>query len=316
MRTLISVTLLMGAAALFAGCGGSQPPIGAAGAMLQNATAIARARHASGSSGALVYAAGGCGGTCVLSYATGQLVASLPTPGDGICSDSNGNVFISNNNEVVEYAHGGTEPIATLSLPGTDAAGCSVDPTTGNLAVVFINAEDDIAVFPGAQGTPTLYTSGLESEYCGYDASGNLFVSGYNAGQPGLSELPSGGSAFGKLSIDGSIITPGQIQWDGQHMAYEGGEKGQVKIFRLNISGSAATIAQTIAIKGISGRAYQSWIYGGHILFPYSSHHAQAKNIGLWKYPKAGAKVRGFNFGTYKNTLNLAGVTVSVTPSR
>lgn len=316
MSKSIRFALTMGGAALFAGCGELQPPIGAPSAVTQKVKATARARHASGSSGTLVYATGGCGGTCVLSYQTGKLVASLPTAGDGICSDRNGNVFIANNYKVVEYAHGGTEPVATLSLPGTDAAGCSIDPTTGNLAVVFINAEDDIAVFPGAQGTPTVYTSGLESEYCGYDAAGNLFVSGYNAGQPGLSELQSGGSGFGKLSIDGSVMTPGQVQWDGQHMAYEGGEKGQVKIFRLNISDSAATIAQTIAIKGISGRAYQSWIYGGRILFPYSSHHAQAKNIGLWKYPKAGAKVRGFNFGTYKNSLNLAGVTVSVAPSR
>src|ERR1700688_4758776 len=124
------------AAAMLAGCGGSQAPIGAPDAMAQS-RAIAQARAHRASSGALIYATGGCGGTCILSYPQGKLVGSFSTFGGGVCSDAQGNVFLTHNGTVYEFAHGGTTPIATLSLPGNSAVGCSVDPVTGNLAVVF-----------------------------------------------------------------------------------------------------------------------------------------------------------------------------------
>ena len=104
----------------------------------------------SGSSGALIYATGGCGGICVVSYPAGKLVDSISVSGElgGDCADSAGNVFVTNNTEVLEYSHGGTSPIATLSLRGDDAAGCSIDPGTGNLAVVFSESGANVAVFP------------------------------------------------------------------------------------------------------------------------------------------------------------------------
>lgn len=144
-----------------AGCGGSQPPIGAPG-MMPQASAIAT--HAErgkswmapeATSEDLVYVTGGCGGTCVVSYPAGKIVGYLNLGNGlnaGVCSDSGGNVYISNNresndSEVVEYAHGGTTPKATFDLPGFDAAGCSVDPTTGNLAVMFEGSGDGVAIF-------------------------------------------------------------------------------------------------------------------------------------------------------------------------
>jgi sugar lactone lactonase YvrE len=56
-------------------------------------------------------------------------VASIHPGGnlDGACSDSAGNVFVTNWTQVLEYQHGGISPVATLSLPGNQAAGCSVD---------------------------------------------------------------------------------------------------------------------------------------------------------------------------------------------
>jgi hypothetical protein len=306
------------AAAMLAGCSrGSQPPIGA-GAMPQSA---AIATHAApgkswmlseAKSETLVYAAGGCGGTCVLSYTQGNVVGALGTTGVATCADSRGDVFMTNNSVVVEYSHGASKTSATLNLPGDDAAGCSVDSKTGNLAVVFVGQNNDIAVFPGAQGSPTLYTSGLESLYCGYDNAGNLFVSGYKSGQPGFSELVSGGSMFTTLSISSSVGTPGQVQWDGKYITYEGRDKGHVKFSRLQISGSTANVVDAVTIRGIKGSAYQSWIYGGTILIPYSNHRTITRNVSLWKYPKGGKIVRKLNFGTYKQGLHLQGITVSV----
>jgi hypothetical protein len=66
------------AVALLAGCGGSQPPIGALGAMPQ--THMVR-RVASSTD--LIYASGGCGGTCVASYPEGNLLQSLNV-GEGV----------------------------------------------------------------------------------------------------------------------------------------------------------------------------------------------------------------------------------------
>jgi hypothetical protein len=61
-----------------AGCAGSQPPIGASGAVaLTSALATRTARGKSWmepntSSRDLIYATGGCGGVCVLSYPAGK----------------------------------------------------------------------------------------------------------------------------------------------------------------------------------------------------------------------------------------------------
>lgn len=45
METLTRLALSIGAAALFAGCGETQPPIGASGAMLQSRAVAQRAAH-------------------------------------------------------------------------------------------------------------------------------------------------------------------------------------------------------------------------------------------------------------------------------
>src|SRR5580698_5591825 len=76
----------------------------------------------------------------VYSYARRALKGDLlsqETPA-GLCADKAGNVWIGYGPptpEMVEYKHGGTMPIATLSFPGEHPTGCSVDPITGNLAV-------------------------------------------------------------------------------------------------------------------------------------------------------------------------------------
>jgi hypothetical protein len=270
----------------------------------------------SGSSGNLLYAVGGCGGTCVVSYPDGQFVGALPTGGSAICSDGQGNVFISDEYDVVEYAHGGTTPIATLNLPGNLADGCSVDPKTNSLAVVFKGNGADIAIFTNETGSPTLYGSNTDSLYCGYDDAGNLFVDGYKDKQPALSELPSNGTSFKPLRINRYIGAPGQIQWDGTYITYEAVDTGKIK--RLTISGSTATVTGTTSLRRVSRRGGgASWIYGTSVIVPFPLHGAQSKTIGIWQYPKGGkpAKLIG-RFGTFKQRdMHFQGVTISVKAS-
>src|ERR1700691_2259068 len=118
------------AAAMLAGCGGSQPPIGAPGALPQTAN----------SGGDVIYAINDSQ-TLVLTYPQGQVVGKIDSGGNGICSDDKGNVFITSagtlegEDEIYEYAHGGTNRIAVLVEPLGDAGfGCARDPITGDLA--------------------------------------------------------------------------------------------------------------------------------------------------------------------------------------
>jgi hypothetical protein len=244
------------------------------------------------SAGVLIYATGGCGGTCVLSYPEGKVVGSLGVQGNGACSDANGNVFITSSATVTEYAHGGTSPINTLSLPGGTAQGCSVDPTTNDLAVVFVGNGKDIAIFANEQGSPSLYQSTLNSSYCGYDASGNLVVDGYYNGEYiGLSELPMGSSTFTRLTINGTLDDPPmQVQWDGHYVSYESAQRGNVRVQRLSVSGSTATVVHTIHLRRITARATQSWTYGNVIVVPYGAAAGGGieNKVGVWKYPKGG----------------------------
>jgi hypothetical protein len=309
------------ASAMLAGCGGSQPPISAPGAMPQT---LAIATHAErgkswmlpgSSSGDLIYATGGCGGTCVVSYPALKYVGAIQGSGSAICSDEQGNIFISDGSSITEYAHGGTQPIATLNVPGSIAAGCSVDPNTNNLAVVFKGNGVDIAVFSNERGTPKVYGSGIDSKYCAYDDHDNLFVSGYYYSAPAVSELPNGSGSAQAYILDGSVGTPGQIQWDGHYVSFE--SEDQPAIFsQMTFSGSKVTIVGTVSLKGIKHRQNQSWIYGGNVIVPFNDRGTSRNVVGIWRYPKGGKIVKSIRkYDSYKKAgINFAGVTISVAP--
>jgi len=302
------------AAAMLAGCGGSQPPIGAPGATPQAVTV----RRASGSSGALIYATGGCGGTCVLSYPKGDVIGKINTAAAAPCSDTGGNVFIPSGGKVLEYQHAATSPFWTYNLPGSDAAACSIHPTTEYPAVVFraSGSAGDIVIFNNGIYYPTVYSSGIRSYYCGYDNAGNLFVSGLKNGRPAISELANGDSAFTLLSINGKLGPPGQIQWDGSYITYESIKSSRLTISQLSISDSVVTVVRTIRLAGNVKRTSQSWIYNGEVLAPFSNAVGGEPNrIGIWPYPQGGKQKRTIKLRRSRS-LDILGVTISVAPSR
>ena len=218
--------------------------------------------------------------------------------------------------KVTEYAHGGASPVATLTLPGSAAAGCAVDPITNSLAVVF---QTQVAVFQNEQGTPTVYPTHIDAFYCSFDANGDLFVDGYggNSGADyALAELASGAPDFTTISVNNSVGGPGQLQWDGQYLAYQSFDKFG-KISRLQISGSSATIVSTTSFKSVQHRVAQSWLYSGQIMFPYNIRGSRANVISTWKYPQGGKATDTIRkFASYKKReIEFTGVTVSVAPS-
>jgi hypothetical protein len=314
-------------AALLTGCAVSQPP----GAMPQSRVIAMHAAHGASwmlpeaKSEDLLYVSRAIytkGNSLVLvfSYPRGKAVGTLTGFSDptGECVDKNGDVFITDSNAsgvgyVYEYAHGGKTPITTLNDPLTWPLGCSVDAMTGSLAV--INA-GGVAVFPNAQGNPTTYTdpSFNDMRYGGYDKQGNLFVDGEAAGSIyfGFAELPTGKARFTDISVNGAFTDAGAVQWDGRYIAVQtlGSGRSPALIYRLQVSGSTATIVGTTTLRSNRNRynGGQFWIQGSRVIGPDNS----GETVAFWKYPAGG---RGLK--TIKNVGTEAwGITVSLAPNR
>ncbi|MBV9056465.1 MAG: hypothetical protein JO351_07485 [Candidatus Eremiobacteraeota bacterium] len=170
-----------------------------------------------------------------------------------MCVDKAQDVYVADfgNGNIVEYAHGGTSPIKTLTQTYGPAIGCSVDPTSGNLAVSIFNGSGTVLIYPNGSGTPTAYTANLTSVWPpSYDSSGNLFVEGYDnvSGAPALNELPAGSSTFSKITLPFSIVFPGCVAWDGKYVAV--GDQGVNTIYQITVSGSTASLQGTTVLGG------------------------------------------------------------------
>lgn len=226
----------------------------------------------------------------VLSYPRGKVVGQLPSylggEAVGECVDKAQDVWIVNQdpNAVVEYAHGGTTPLATLSDPDGYAYGCSVDPTTGDLAVT--NSDGAVAIYPLAQGNPTIYNRRGPTLYCAYDDGGNLFVS---FGTYALEELLKGSSTFRNITVAGSL-TGGltSLQWVGHGLvaSAEDDRKRTQQIYSMSVSGTTATIVTTTNLGGLSPQQYvQFWVQNHAIIGPADRAH---NYLEFWSYPKGG----------------------------
>jgi hypothetical protein len=264
----------------------------------------------------LLYA-GGNRKSYVLSYPTGTLVGMIHRPSFGACSDSSGNVYMTGVGSVAEFAYGELTPFATAIVPGT-AYSCSVDPTTGNLAVVVFCASgcsQEVAIFSDLGAPPQLYQSSALTQmlYCGYDAAGNLFVDGYGNQHFALAELPAGESTFSPISVSQSINVPGQVQWDGQYLTVEDAY-GPPQIYRLAISGSAATAVGSTQLVGVGRRAGESWIGEGIVAVPTGPNAKRAIELGIWLYPSGGERLHLIKWFLTGNK-QITGVTISVLPS-
>lgn len=273
--------------------------------------------EARGESLAYVSDSGTTGLVYVFSYPTGKRVGTLtgfyfPT---GECVDKHGDVWVLNMSPevIVEYAHGGTSPIATLDDP-VGGFSCSVDPTTGNLAIASVDPAE-VAVYANAAGTPTIYTySGAASlASCSYDGSGNLFIDSSNASRP-FAELPKGGSSF--ISIKYFNDAPlGNMQWDGRYMAVQErkhGNQGPITIDRVQVTGTSAVLkSQTFMYANRNkqeGSGVQFWIQGDQIVIPTPSRSREDPVLNVWSYPAGGNPFKRFRArGSYQ----LFGVAVS-----
>jgi hypothetical protein len=281
-------------AAMLAGCGGLQPSNGTPGAMPLRAAIVRHMSHGKSwmlpeakSSTLLYYSEGE--NVYVLSFPQGKIVGTLEglDGPQGVCSDPAGNVFVtvSYTENVVEYAHGGTEPIATLGDYGYSPLGCAIDPVSGNLAVANVAAFNEsagtVAIYTGASGKPADYTAPGFTEYqwCAYDGAGNLFVDGND----GLTEMPEGAQSFTDVSLN---VTGAGLQWDGQYLALV--NPYSKVVYRVAVAGSSGTVVRTVKFRGLLtslGNDFE--MQGGQIIMPFAVQN-YVNRIGLWHYPKGG----------------------------
>jgi hypothetical protein len=290
------------------------------------ATGAARLGPASKQS-ALLYAFTIQGDAFIFSYPHGGLVKHFNVPGVavgvwGVCADNSGDVFVtaeqsSTSSQIYEYAHGGTAPIATLPDDGFAAAGCSSDPTTGDLAVTNFDEASpggaNVAIYRNARGTPHRYVDPKMSvAYCGYDDDGNLFVDG--SGDYQLAELTKGSRRFKNISLNEALVRPGGIAWDGTDVAIEyGGYARKLSaIDRVRVSGIAGTVVGTTHLKGLANRGVTFWIDGGKIV---TVGGQQVDRVGLWEYPAGGKYLKLF-YPTKTHRQTMYGVAVSAAQRR
>ncbi len=307
-----SAVLMSAVVFAFAGCGGAATT----SAVPQNAMAQSRSHQMSGSSGDLLYVGAGVNRVYVLSYPEGKLVGrlSLSSRPGGLCSDTDGNVFVTEDSgAVVEYAHGGTSPINALGARG--AVSCSWDPTTGNLAVV--ERPYSIAIFTDASGTATTYTdsSVREFNYCAYDDKGNLFITGQVNGpyQYALTELDTGSGSFKTITLNERVDFLDDLQWDGKYLAiddfyYTG------TIYRVQVSGSSGTIEASTSLGGAQFFGFWTWLQNGTFISPIDTGHDTDSLMDVWSYPSGGNPKKKLPHRV--GNRRIWGVAVSVAPSR
>jgi hypothetical protein len=242
----------------------------------------------------------------VYSYPQDKLVGILNgfRSSVGECVDKKGDIVITNSaksGKIPEYAHGGTKPIAELTTEHVGPVGCAFDAITGDLAVTGFGEPPTVDIFKSAQGKPILYKDKnvVETQFCGYDSNGNLFVGGirnFSSGAPELDELPKGGNKFVEIRLNAAIDGGAGIQWDGKYLAIGAyvpkGSGYTPVIYRFSISRSQGTLVSTTTLGSPAYiTALQFFILNGTLMVPnwYFVDSSEKKNVLFYKYPRGGS---------------------------
>jgi hypothetical protein len=295
------------AVAFLAGCGVSQPPIGAPGAMPLTALPTHAYRGTSwmlpdARRHDLLYVSNwGTSTVTVYTYPQGSPVGTLTgfTQPYGECVDKHGDVFITNNNasDILEYPHGSSSPSATISDADEHPAGCSINPINGDLAVnnayTVSNEAGSISLYhySGKHGWsfPKVYSDSnfFYMYFCGYDNKGDLFVDGFTAydGSVVLAVLPAGHKTFTDLKLQQAINVPGGVMWDGRYMTLVDSGLQPSVVYRFVAKAGTATVVGSTSLSGSD--VVQYWIDGNRIVGPQPN----SDSVGIWSYPAGGQAI-------------------------
>lgn len=321
-----TLTIVLSAMALNA-CDGRIQPIGAPSVAPQMLPA---AKHQD-----LLYVSDGRHNVMSFSFPNGKFVGTLTGlefPGPE-CSDQSGNVYIVDGAGIVEYAHGGVNPIDTLHLQSETAAlDCSIRPN-GDVAVATQNevccGPSFVDVFQKhGRGSPQEYQDQDIIHYraCAYDGAGDLFVAGTNASSKVVvAELREGASTFQTITMKHHLTSP-LIRWDGTYLAvYEPPSRQsqhQASVLRIRISGTVGSVAGEAQLSGPRFAYGQIAISGNIIAVPIGlTKHAEIQRrtpsssfraIGFWLYPAGGKAFKILPSSGFRPKISIRGDAVSV----
>lgn len=307
---------------LLAGCGapatidppGSVPQTSTSARALRNSSwMLAEAKRET-----LLYVFGGNDNIYVYDYRPPfKLVGDLVTWSKGMCSDTSGNVFLTQpavgnrGSSILEYAHGGTAPIATLTS-NEHAYSCAFDPTSGDLAVVNVCAGYDyesgcegigsVEIYPHEHDGGKQYTvSGfLFYYYAGYDRKGDLFFDAdqYEGGAA-VAELTKS-KQIRKITLDSALDSPGGVLWSASDLVV--GDSVAGNAYRFTVRKTGGTLVGTTRLDdGFKGYLI---VAGDRILA------ADTHDITIYRFPKGGQPVKEITPGSG----DAYGFTLSVSP--
>ncbi len=231
----------------------------------------------------------------VLSYPEGSVLGSIKfkTNLSNLCVDAASNVYFvfSNQTEstIVEYAHGGSQPIQTFLDSRGSANSCSVDPTSGNLAVTNFDdgkgGSGSVVVYQNVSEQPQVYTNSHVPKVVSgaYDDGGNLLVDG----NINFAILAKNSSELSDVTFQHLPKDPGTIVWDGSYFAvgnqFVSKRHWRTTISRLQIQGSIGTVASKVKLLG--KKIKFGTVYNGVAL---AAMGTKQKQLGFWNYPAGG----------------------------
>lgn len=267
--TLYSVATV----AMLAGCAGSEPLSPASEAAHSDPSASWMSPGTKAAGKLLYVSDGATNDVYVYDYPKGTAVGKLTgfDYPDGQCVDANGDVYITNfeGGNVIEYAHGGTEPIKTLATHGY-AIGCSVSPS-GDLAVTNFSTKkgrnDDrgpgnVSIFKNASGKPRVYSDPSDCYYlwpAGYDDKGNLFAEGEYT-SIGVCWIPAGAASMRPIGFGEQIYFPGSVMWTGVSLAFADQNYGNSYQTGLYIATLSASNLNIIGSVGFSDSCNEDYV--------------------------------------------------------
>lgn len=258
MRFVHYALSICAAAAILAGCGGSPPPIGAAGGAPQG---YASARH--GRLEPLLYVGNISGYNDIKVYpADDRNPSPIAVISDGLdgptgdCIDSDGTLYVVNEGAglgwVTEFAAGQTKPSKVISKGINTPAFCAID-SSGNLWVTNIGGPNVTEYEKGSTKPHTTITKGMiYPDGIAIDQSGNMYVANHVTGVsraatfgPGNVVVYSPGAKSPGRTITDDVVSPVGITVDAAGTLYVTNEgQNNVQEYRFGKSQPYQTITQ------------------------------------------------------------------------
>jgi sugar lactone lactonase YvrE len=282
------------ATAFLAGCGGSQPPIGAPGTMPQSRAIAVHADWGSETpnykaSGPLLYVTNG---DAIYNYVTVYDVKQKnPRPiaqitkdvndAAGACVDKNGTLYVVNEARagwVSEYTLGHTKPLRVITKGINTPAFCAID-ASGNLWVTNIGLDNVTEYLKGSTKPHATITKGLTYPVgVAIDHSGNLYVGNNDAsgGNSNIQVFLPGDKSPSRTITDG-VTWPVGIAVDSNDNLYVTNfEQNNVEEYRSGQDQPFQTITDALHLPGSLAVNAKGWLYVGNW---------EAHDSGVLKFP-------------------------------